>query len=278
MKHDTVAVHYFVRLLLQFLTSVLTVSKVYYFSDGAASQYKNKKNFLNLAFHESDFHIPAEWHFFATSHGKGPCDGVGGTVKRLATRTSLQRPFDNQIQTPKQLYEWAKGAITSVEFRFVETSEIESEESLLHERLEAAETVSGTHNFHAYLPLATTRNHLTVKRYSNAVSSTTVRLANLRELIPRNEISGYIICEYDQQWWLAFVLERIDERHEVKVRFLHPAGPSPSFTFPKINDDLVIAHGHVIMAVNPTTPTGRTYQLSAAVAAEATAKLNMKNT
>ena len=93
-----------------------------------------------------------------------------------------------------------------------------------------------------------------------------------------NEISGYVICEYDRQWWLAFVLQTIDETEEVEVRFLHPAGPSPSFTFPKRNDDLVIAHGHVIMAVNPTTPTGRTYQLSAAVAAEATAKLNMKDT
>ena len=29
-----------------------------------------------------------EWHFFCHSHGKGPCDGLGGTVKRLATKAS----------------------------------------------------------------------------------------------------------------------------------------------------------------------------------------------
>lgn len=65
-------------------------SRIYYFSDGPAAQYKNYKNFANIDYHEDDFGIPAEWHFFATSHGKSPCDGVGGTVKRIAARASLQ--------------------------------------------------------------------------------------------------------------------------------------------------------------------------------------------
>src|SRR3989442_10414164 len=89
------------KLLLKFVTSILTVRKVYYFSDGAASQYKNKENFINLAFHMQDFKISAELHFFVTSHGRSPCDGVGGTVKRLAATTSLQRPFFQQIQIPR---------------------------------------------------------------------------------------------------------------------------------------------------------------------------------
>ena len=55
--------------------------KIIYFSDGAASQYKNRKNFINLCHHEEDFGISAEWHFSATAHGKGTCDGLGGAVK-----------------------------------------------------------------------------------------------------------------------------------------------------------------------------------------------------
>ena len=31
------------------------LSKVHYFSDGRAGQYKNCKNFLNLCLHNSDF-------------------------------------------------------------------------------------------------------------------------------------------------------------------------------------------------------------------------------
>lgn len=77
---------------------------MYYFSDGAAGQYKNKKNFVNVLNHENDFGVPAEWHFFATSHGKGPCDGIGGTIKRLAALASLQRTL---ILTSREFYEWA---------------------------------------------------------------------------------------------------------------------------------------------------------------------------
>ena len=90
LTHDSVAVHCFVKKLLTFLGSKLTEKKVYYFSDGAASQYKNKKNFVNLAFHNRDFkNIEAEW-FFAIAHCKGPCDGLGGKVKREAARASLK--------------------------------------------------------------------------------------------------------------------------------------------------------------------------------------------
>ena len=105
LQHNTVAVYSFQRCFIEYLKQRFPlVKQIYYFSDGAASQYKNRKNFLNLCYHHTDFGIAAEWHFSATSHGKGACDGVGGTVKRLAARASLQ---SHQITTPYQLYEWA---------------------------------------------------------------------------------------------------------------------------------------------------------------------------
>ena len=35
--------------------------------------------------------------FFATSHGKSPCDGIGGAVKRLTSIDSLHRTTNNHI-------------------------------------------------------------------------------------------------------------------------------------------------------------------------------------
>ena len=122
------------------LKEYLPFEKLIYFSDGAASQCKNKKNFINLAYHEEDFGMPAEWHCFATSHGKGPCDRVGGKVKRLAARASLQRPYDDQLQTPFQLFEWAKENIPTVAFEFVSTEEVMEEESIIADRLENSRT------------------------------------------------------------------------------------------------------------------------------------------
>ncbi|KAL5476040.1 hypothetical protein EMCRGX_G025942 [Ephydatia muelleri] len=68
-----VSVHCFIKKLLRFLNNSMDVTKVLYFSDGASAQYKNKKNFV---FHIKDFNMEAEWHFFATAHGKGGCDGI----------------------------------------------------------------------------------------------------------------------------------------------------------------------------------------------------------
>ena len=68
------------------------VMKVRYFSDGCAGQYKNRYNFTNLYYHEKDFGLACEGHFFATSHGKNACDGIGGTVKVATAHASLQKP------------------------------------------------------------------------------------------------------------------------------------------------------------------------------------------
>ena len=91
MHHDTISVHVFLSELLTELKTFLSFELIHYFSDGSAAQYKNFKNFMNLCHHYTDYGIRAEWNFFATSHGKSPCDGIGGTVKRLAARASLQR-------------------------------------------------------------------------------------------------------------------------------------------------------------------------------------------
>lgn len=64
------------------------LNKIIYFSDGASAQYKKKKNFLNICLHEEDFGVSAEWNFFVTSHGKGPCDGIEEALKRNANETA----------------------------------------------------------------------------------------------------------------------------------------------------------------------------------------------
>ena len=76
LHHDIIAVHLYQKYLISFLHSHFGSLPKVYFSNGGSSQYKNCKNFLNLTHHKNDFGMPVEWHFFATSHGKGPSDGV----------------------------------------------------------------------------------------------------------------------------------------------------------------------------------------------------------
>lgn len=105
--HDSTAVNVFLKIVTGFIKSLSDdAKKIYCFSDEAPQQFKNYKNFVNLYYHKKDFGVNAEWHFFASYHGKGPCVGRGGTLKRAAARASLQLPFYKQLSNPQELYQW----------------------------------------------------------------------------------------------------------------------------------------------------------------------------
>ena len=102
------------------------IQVIHYYSDGAHSQCKNYKSFVNLCYHKIDHGIDAEWHFFATSHGKSVCDGIGGTAKSLATNASLKATERNHILTPIDLFNWAEKNINNISFLFVSADEIKN--------------------------------------------------------------------------------------------------------------------------------------------------------
>ncbi|XP_071481354.1 uncharacterized protein [Diadema antillarum] len=57
------------------------VKKVSLWSDGPASQFKNRYIAASLDTLQCKHKLQIQWNFFATSHGKGPVDGIGGSVK-----------------------------------------------------------------------------------------------------------------------------------------------------------------------------------------------------
>lgn len=61
------------------------VKWLHFFSNGPASQYKQKGNFFLFSIEpfKRGFH-DTSWNLFEASHGKGAPDGVGGTLKRSA--------------------------------------------------------------------------------------------------------------------------------------------------------------------------------------------------
>lgn len=274
--HDSVAVHLFQRKLISFLKSNVlpSLKKIYYFSDGSAAQYKNRKNFINICNHEKDFGIETEWHFFATAHGKGTCDGLGGTVKRLAAKASLQRPYNGQIMTPLQLFQWSEENIPNIKFEYCTNLEYSEEESLLKYRIQEAETIKGTQQFHTFIPLSLTE--LKCKIFSSSDESCIQGIVEGGKTLTMDEISGYVTCEYDRRWWLASVLSKDNESEDVELTFLHPSGPAPSFVFPHKPDILKVNISQILTKVIPKTATGRTYVISQNEAVAATKSLTSR--
>ncbi|CAF2125919.1 unnamed protein product, partial [Rotaria magnacalcarata] len=84
VTHGKFVVDAALEMILNHIVTVLpNIKEVDCFSDGAASQFIQRFHFRNLVQIANERNIHLSWHFFATSHGKGVVDGIGGTVKRL---------------------------------------------------------------------------------------------------------------------------------------------------------------------------------------------------
>lgn len=129
------------------------LKKIHYLSDGCAEQYKNKKSFKNLCHHKKDFGIDAEWHFFPTSHGKGPCDGFGGQIKRMAYEATV---MGGTITDAETFFIWAesiKPKLSEV-WNFIKVTEEECQttEVELQDRFIDLIPLEGTQHYHSFKP------------------------------------------------------------------------------------------------------------------------------
>lgn len=171
-KHDAVAVYVFLKAFNEYLsTKYPHIRKCIYFSDGAPQQFKNIKHFATIYNHVNDFNHSAVWHFHASAHGKGPCDGAGGTLKRLARRASLQMIGNDRITSPSELYEWAtkESSLPNISVLYRDSHDYEKANKILEQRFEKCKTISGTHEIHFIEPVE--NDKLRVKAYSFCESS-----------------------------------------------------------------------------------------------------------
>ena len=122
LAHDTVAVHEYQNIIINYLKNNFEPKKIYYFTDGAGQHFKNESSFANLQVHKEDFDILAEWHFHGAAHGKGVCDGIGANIKRFAASSSLQRSSKHHILISQALFQWAKSNCKETEI-FISSKE-----------------------------------------------------------------------------------------------------------------------------------------------------------
>ena len=128
------------------------VKSVHYFSDGCGGQYKKLKNFINLCKHKEDFGLSAIWTSFATCHRKSACDGLGGTMKRSATRAGFERSLNNQILSA--LLEFCGESMPKIKFAMIAKDEMVTIRKLQEQRFTEGRTVPGTRNYHYIEQLA----------------------------------------------------------------------------------------------------------------------------
>ena len=99
--------------------------------------------------HQEMFNISVTGNYFESGHGKGPCDGVGGSVKRSADRAIKQGQV---IQGAELFYRWGfRQEESAVTYLLVTEEEVDEATALpsstsTHPRLSYNWATTGTHS------------------------------------------------------------------------------------------------------------------------------------
>ena len=138
--------------LQKLLPSVKTVlpdlTHVHIWTDSPTSQYRNRVIFDTVDQLHDQFGLTASWHYFECGHGKGPCDGVGGTTKRNADNAVKQGKAE--IQDATDFFAWACSETNSqINYTYITNDEYSEKKAYVDERNKDVKPIKGTMKLHA---------------------------------------------------------------------------------------------------------------------------------
>lgn len=117
------------------------------FSDGPSSEFKNRfcmKILYDLA---QKFQKDFSWKYFATSHGKGVVDGVGGRAKSLVRQKSMSKDVSHAVQSSKDFADLASELMSATTVLHISQEEI-NEAVALTDSWEDAPAADGIRSMH----------------------------------------------------------------------------------------------------------------------------------
>lgn len=120
---------------------------LHFWTDSPSSQYRNKSLFDIVKRFELLYGCRASWHYFESGHGKGPCDGVGGTTKRNADNAIKQGKA--VIQDANDFFAWAIQSQGEIEYQMITPKEYEQSSQYIEQRKQEIKPLKGTMALHA---------------------------------------------------------------------------------------------------------------------------------
>lgn len=128
---------------------------IHYLTDSPTSQYRNKTIFQLLSLHESEFNVTTTWNYLEAGHGKGPCDGLGASVKCSASLAVKQNKA--VIQNASDFFAWTQRQSSNesvVSYLFISQEQYDQSGEIIKGRSQDLLPVKGTMRIHAVLPIS----------------------------------------------------------------------------------------------------------------------------
>lgn len=230
LRHDKQSVTVFLdRILQDICKHHLEVDTVNIFSDGPASQFKNKYMVKLLFVLQKKTGLCLKWHYFASGHGKGAVDGVGGTVKRAVWSAVATRklPYVNDANS----FAKAASELCQLSTKITLIPKKEIDELFTSFNISDAETIKGISKIHCVEPF---NSDVVLKIYSSQQPGKTIK--NIYDEIDSDDScadgsdgsEGYSDDEGNGEWCSDFEgfsdegssdgIERSDEEEDKEIQ------------------------------------------------------------
>ncbi|CAF4999376.1 unnamed protein product [Rotaria sp. Silwood1] len=250
MLHNTNFVYVAQELIVKFIKHHFPlVKKINYLSDGACSHFKNNFNMLNLIHHQQDFDLEACWTFTSTGHGKGPCDGLGASVKSTATRhittsgisiSSAEEFYKFTVQFNEDIARASINKQPPIHAFYVNSSTVENAYNRVlksrWEKLNKTNRIKHIRSFHQF----NVRSDRTIlcKHTSNSLNCTMFMFQindNFQSTVKRIHTSSdfdvgmLVIVIHNDNFYLVKIKAFNSLAQEVQVQYYEPPFPSTTF-------------------------------------------------
>ena len=147
LNHTKYSIYVFMQRILGYLKATFpSIELVNVFSDSPTSQFKQRFLLSNLYAWEMEHDLKIVWNFFATSHGKGVVDGIGGTLKRAVWRNiKAERAH---VTNASEYSTLGKQLCPNINIEFVSKEDIAELTSFLDTKWSNTKPVPRTHQVH----------------------------------------------------------------------------------------------------------------------------------
>ena len=117
-----------------------SIENIHIWSDGCASQFRSRYVFMLLTYFKKEKNLT--WHYNERHHGKGPMDGIGGSLKNIVFRAVKSGKV--VISTPEEFAHYADSAIAGIASLYLPESDVLDEPEVV----QSAPTIQGTLKIH----------------------------------------------------------------------------------------------------------------------------------
>ena len=139
-----------------------------------------------------------EWTFFATSHGKSPCDGVGGFAKCYVVKRSLQKHLHDQILSYQSMLDLCAREIPSITFFGVSQEEMVNVCADLEDRFAKSKTVPRKRSSHHFVSISYNKTAHKLKSEDSKFLQFDFDKSLTEEIDIKNiKCFSYVSCIYD---------------------------------------------------------------------------------